>query len=72
MRVRAKMKVVEKTQYQDGHKVRLHPVTGGSAENDEFYRYTPAGSVELSTINDSAAASFEVGKAYYVDFTPAE
>jgi hypothetical protein len=47
------------------------PVTSGSPENDAFYKYTPAGKLELSTINAEAAAGFEVGKAYYLDFTPA-
>jgi hypothetical protein len=54
-----------------GFTVSLNPVTSGSAENEEFYRLTPGGSVTLSTINEAAADSFEVGKEYYVDFTPA-
>lgn len=49
--------------------VRLHPVTSGSKENDEFYKWTPGGEIVLSTINESAAAQFVPGKQFYVDFT---
>ena len=55
-----------------GSTITLLPVTGGSKENDEFYKWTPGGQVLLSTVNESAAAQFEVGKQYYVDFTPAD
>lgn len=55
-----------------GATIILYPVVGGSAENESFYRWTPGGSISLSTVNESAAAQFEEGKAYYVDFTPAE
>jgi hypothetical protein len=72
MNVRAKFSVVEKTQNSSGFKVTLHPVTGGSEENEAFFKYTPAGRIELSTINEAAAESFEVGKAYYVDFSASD
>lgn len=71
--VRAKFIVdsVAKTRY--GHsKVNLTPVTSGSKENEQFWTYTPSGSIELQTTNPDAANQFEVGKEYYVDFTPAE
>lgn len=41
-------------------------------ENSKFWQYTPAGSIELGTVNQDAWSHFEIGKEYYVDFTPAE
>lgn len=52
--------------------VDLEPVIDGSEENEKFWEYTPAGSISLSTTNQEAAKLFEVGKEYYVDFTPAD
>jgi hypothetical protein len=74
MSVRAKFKVTSvEANTEGGHgTVKLSPVIGGSAENDEFYKWTPSGSIELSTINESAVAQFAEGKEFFVDFTPAE
>lgn len=49
----------------------LNPVNGKSEENEQFFKYTPSGRIEISVVNPSAAAQFEVGKEYYIDFTPA-
>jgi hypothetical protein len=77
--VRAKFKVdsVTRSQHWDKskgelHSVKLSPVTSGSKENEAFYAATPCGQFELSTLNEEAGKQFELGKAYYVDFTPAE
>ena len=51
--------------------VSLRAVYEGSEENKEFFKYTPAGSIVLGTVNPAAAAQFTVGAEYYVDFTPA-
>ena len=73
MKVRAKFRCVEKTQDSGGYGVKLHPVVGGSDENEEFFKYTPCGSIEMSTINAAAAAAeFEVDEQYYVDFIRAD
>jgi hypothetical protein len=40
-------------------------------ENSKFWRATPSGKLELGTINPEAWQNFEIGKEYYVDFTPA-
>lgn len=48
----------------------FYPVTSGSDENKEFFQYTPSGKIELGTINEKV--SFEIGKEYYLDFSPAE
>ncbi len=72
MSVRAKFKVESVLQTQNGHSVQLQPVTTGSEENKTFYKYTPGGKIELSTVNVAAAEQFVPGKEFYVDFTPAE
>lgn len=72
MAVRAKFKVVDVQPINEndmGGHVQLSPVIGGSEENDEFYRYTPGGSISLSTINEKALAEFNVGDEFYIDFT---
>lgn len=49
--------------------VKLTAVMG--EENKEWSQYTPSGAVELCITNPAAVAQFKVGKAYFVDFTPA-
>lgn len=69
--VRAKFTCTNKEEVDGGFKISLSPVTCGSAENEDFFKWTPYGSCSIGTINGSAAEEFEVGKEYYVDFTPA-
>lgn len=79
--VRAKFKVTEVTsagwgnEQGDVRNITLWPVGSGvggeSEENKAFYAATPGGSITLCVVNPAAAAQFEVGKEYYVDFTPA-
>ncbi len=42
-------------------------VGGGSEENKRFFASTPAGTLELTAVRDGL---FELGKEYYLDFTP--
>lgn len=70
--VRAKFKVTEVSQTEYGERIKLSPVTGGSPENESFFKWTPSGSIEMGTINTDAAKAFEVGKSFYVDFTTAD
>ncbi|MEH2050920.1 hypothetical protein [Nostoc sp.] len=50
--------------------VVLTPVTNSaSEENLTFWKYTPAGHIELQICNPGAFAQFAVGTDYYVDFT---
>lgn len=70
--MRAKFKLMEKTETTYGGKVRLEPVTGGSKENEEFFKWTPYGSIDVGTINDNVLKNMIVGKEYFVDFTLAE
>lgn len=77
MSIRAKMKVESKIHGMPGNPEGWHlvlrPVVGdGSPENAEFYKYTPGGQLNLSTINDAVAAQIEVGQEAYIDITPIE
>jgi hypothetical protein len=69
--VRAKFKCTEKKQTTDGFVVSFQPVTHGSQENDEFFKWTPFGKLEMGILNVQAVEQFEVGKEYYLDFAPA-
>jgi hypothetical protein len=70
--IRAKFTVDQKTMNANGtQSVRLVPVTCGSEENKQFYKWTPGGAIDLAILNPAAADAFEVGKPYYIDFTPA-
>jgi len=40
-------------------------------ENTKFWQASPSGQIQLGTINAAAAAEFELGREYYIDFTPA-
>jgi hypothetical protein len=40
-------------------------------ENTKFWEASPSGEIKLGTINPQAWSMFEIGKEYYVDFTPA-
>lgn len=73
MSVRAKFRVDSVlATASNGHTVCLSPVTTGSEENKQFYKYTPFGKIELATINLDAAVYFVPGKEYYIDFILAE
>lgn len=71
--VRAKVKCDYITEHEGGFKrVHLMPVTSGSPENDQFFKWTPNGSIDLGILNEEASKHFTPGKEYYVDFTPAD
>lgn len=73
MKVRAKFIVQSIARTTYGHQIKLTPVTTGSEENKSFFKYTPGGSIDLTTINDAAMEAFgNPGDAFYVDFTKAE
>lgn len=55
------------------YSVTMAPVYGGyDGENFKFWSATPSGKLEMNIMNQDAASQFEVGKHYYLDFTPAE
>lgn len=80
MAVRAKFKCEsitrrehwDKSKGEEIHAIKLSPVISGSEENKSFYEATPSGSIELSVIKEEVGKQFELGKEYYVDFTPAQ
>jgi hypothetical protein len=55
----------------EGFYLSFCPIYAGSPENEEFFRYTPGGTVAFNVLNKAAAEKFEVRKEYYLDFTPA-
>ncbi len=74
--VRAKFRVdsIERRKWFGGSEVqtiKLQPVHTGSEENQRFYEATPGGAIELACARPEAAAMFELGGEYFVDFTPA-
>jgi hypothetical protein len=72
MSVRAKFKVDQINPGEGYTHVVLRAVTDGSEENKTFWKYTPSGVIDMSITNPDAVNQFELGKEYYVDFTPAE
>ena len=73
--VRAKFTCIQVTKYKSGwgdypfhFNYKFMAVSSGSEENKAFFAATPSGSVELSALKSDM---FEVGKEYYLDFTPA-
>lgn len=58
--------------FKEGQSVHFSPVYSGSEENKEFFQATPGGQIAFYTVNQSALDRFEMGKEYYVDFSPAE
>lgn len=54
-----------------GVEVELSAVYNGSEENKKYFKYTPNGRITLGILNPEAAAIFEPGKEYYVDFSAA-
>lgn len=78
MSVRAKFVVQSVTyrqHWQDKSRrigtVELSVVSGGSDEDKAFFAATPGGSIKLDTVNEAAIEALPLGKAFYVDFTPA-
>ena len=57
---------------EEGYEILLRAVSATDGENADFFRYTPAAEIRLATVKPAAADQFEVGKDYYVAFTPAD
>jgi hypothetical protein len=74
MSVRAKFVVAGINQQSKTSKqITLSAVTtDDTPENQRFHKYTPSGTITMQVDNPPAADAFEFGKAFYVDFTPAE
>ena len=51
--------------------ISFTPVYSGSEENKQFFLATPGGFITLNVVNQVTLSRFEVGKEYYLDFSPA-
>ena len=51
------------------HEAEFGAVMDGSPENKTFFAATPSGKLHVGTVVPDI---FEVGKAYYIDITPAD
>lgn len=50
----------------------MAPVIGPpDSENGRFFAATPSGEIRLGVVAEEAWSQFELGKEYYLDFTPA-
>ena len=50
--------------------IKLAPVYDD--DNKDWSKYTPQGEITMGITNPGAIAAFELGKKYYIDFTPAD
>ena len=72
-KVVAKFNVMSFTKFGNGGGgvIKMAPVIGGSEENEEFWKYTPAGNIEMTLDNDEALKVFENLGEFYVTFKKA-
>ena len=53
--------------------IKMAPVYGTTDKpNEQWSKYTPQGEITMGITNPTAIEKFELGKSYYVDFTPAD
>lgn len=59
---------------QEMRTIVLSPVYSEApdSENKRFWDSSPTGEIRLGTVNPAAWQAFDLDKAYYIDFTPAE
>ena len=70
--MRCKLECCSKINLGDGgYTLLFYAVYAGSEENDKYFKATPSALFTLQPLNEAAAANFEFGKQYYVDFTAA-
>lgn len=71
---RCKFKCISKTISGDGenrsNRFEFTPVTDGTPEDKQFWKWTPSGRLEFSCLNPNV--DFEIGKTYYLDLTLSE
>lgn len=67
MVLKAKFKCDEVCSRGEGMTVELSPVTGGSEENEKFFKYTPFGILKMGLLNNSFR--FDPDAEYYVEIT---
>ncbi|MBD3847124.1 hypothetical protein IED13_15550 [Bosea sp. SSUT16] len=55
--------------------IAMAPVFGSYGDgkvNETWSKYTPSGELKMTVTNPGAIEQFAVGKAYFLDFTPAD
>lgn len=52
--------------------VTLAAVWNDGKGNESWSKATPSGQIKMAITNPDAANAFELGKFYFVDFTPAD
>ena len=63
---------VSSEKYSEAVKLRAVYSSDPNSENYSWSKYTPSAEISLNISNPSAWGKFEVGKEYYIDFTPVE
>lgn len=69
MATRAKFKVERVDRKDDACNVELRAVTEHDADNEAFWKYTPAGHLQMYITNPAAFEQFQTGQVYYIDLT---
>jgi hypothetical protein len=73
MSIRCKFKLESITHLaNDARSLTMTPVTSGSEENKQFFKWTPSGKLEVYSVNAAAVDGLELGAEYYIDITPAK
>ena len=52
--------------------VKMAAVYANDEINKSWSKYTPSGTIQMQITNPGALEQFEVGKEYYIDFTPVD
>lgn len=68
--MRCKVTCTAKERIGETDRLTFQPVTCGSPENSEFFRWTPAGQIDLWVVNPSVGERINVGTEFFLDFTP--
>lgn len=77
-RMRAKFLVEKVDKYESGQSLQMRPVcadqygANGENEDNDFARWTPGGSLQMTITNPDLFDQFNVGDKYYLDFTKVE
>jgi len=69
--MRCKVVCSAKIPSPEGIYLCFSPVISGSKENEEYFKYTPGGTIAFNLVRKETAEKFELGKEYYVDFCSA-
>lgn len=72
MRVESVLHRLDGAGQTESEEVKLCAVTGGSAENEAFSKWTPSASFSIFINNPPAFNKLSKGHEFYVDFLPIE